>query len=157
MTTSPSGYLRVVLEGKPEDLELATPMLFDAGCLGVEEKDSSSLEAYFPSTVEIGDLSDAISRRHPGIVFESIKSIADVDWLVPHQANKRILDSTAAKLGIALDKVVVTVDRHANTSAASIPLSLSEAASDDRIKRGDLVLMEAMGAGFTWAAAALRW
>jgi len=84
-------------------------------------------------------------------------TIADVDWLVPHQANKRILDSTAAKLGIPLEKVVVTVDRHANTSAASIPLALNEAANDDRIKRGDLVLMEAMGAGFTWAAAALRW
>ncbi|MEE8562732.1 MAG: beta-ketoacyl-ACP synthase III [Alphaproteobacteria bacterium] len=84
-------------------------------------------------------------------------SVADVDWVVPHQANKRILDATAKKSGIALEKMVVTVDRHANTSAASIPLALSEAANDDRIKRGDLVLMEAMGAGFTWAAAVLRW
>ncbi len=84
-------------------------------------------------------------------------SVADVDWLVPHQANKRILDSTARKSGIALEKMVVTVDRHANTSAASIPLALSEAANDDRIKQGDLVVMEAMGAGFTWAAATLRW
>ena len=84
-------------------------------------------------------------------------SVADVDWVVPHQANKRILDATAKKSGIAPEKMVVTVDRHANTSAASIPLALSEAANDDRIKRGDLVLMEAMGAGFTWAAAVLRW
>ena len=84
-------------------------------------------------------------------------SVADVNWVVPHQANKRILDATAKKSGIALEKMVVTVDRHANTSAASIPLALSEAANDDRIKRGDLVLMEAMGAGFTWAAAVLRW
>ncbi|MCH8917338.1 MAG: ketoacyl-ACP synthase III [Proteobacteria bacterium] len=84
-------------------------------------------------------------------------SVADVDWLVPHQANKRILDSTARKSGISLKKMVVTVDRHANTSAASIPLALSEAANDDRIKQGDLVVMEAMGAGFTWAAATLRW
>ncbi len=84
-------------------------------------------------------------------------SVADVDWLVPHQANKRILDSTARKSGISLEKMVVTVDRHANTSAASIPLALSEAANDDRIKQGDLVIMEAMGAGFTWAAATLRW
>lgn len=84
-------------------------------------------------------------------------SVADVDWLVPHQANKRILDSTARKSGISLKKMVVTVDRHANTSAASIPLALSEAANDGRIKQGDLVVMEAMGAGFTWAAATLRW
>ncbi len=84
-------------------------------------------------------------------------TVKDVDWLVPHQANKRILDSTRKKLGIPPEKMVVTVDRHANTSAASIPLALSEAASDSRIKRGDLVLMEAMGAGFTWASAALRW
>ena len=84
-------------------------------------------------------------------------TVEDVDWLVPHQANKRILDSTRKKLGIPPEKMVVTVDRHANTSAASIPLALSEAASDCRIKRGDLVLMEAMGAGFTWASAALRW
>ncbi len=82
---------------------------------------------------------------------------ADVDWLVPHQANKRILDSTARKLGLPPEKMVVTVDRHANTSAASIPLALAVAVDDGRIKRGDLVLMEAMGAGFTWAAAALRW
>lgn len=84
-------------------------------------------------------------------------TVADVDWLVPHQANKRILDSTAKKMGIAPEKMVVTVDRHANTSAASIPLALSEAASDNRIQQGDLVMMEAMGAGFTWAAAAVRW
>lgn len=84
-------------------------------------------------------------------------SAEDVDWLVPHQANKRILDSTARKLNLAPEKMVVTVDRHANTSAASIPLALCEAADDGRITRGDLVLMEAMGAGFTWASAALRW
>jgi 3-oxoacyl-[acyl-carrier-protein] synthase-3 len=84
-------------------------------------------------------------------------TVSDIDWLVPHQANKRILDSTAKKMGIAAEKMVVTVDRHANTSAASIPLALNEAASDQRIKEGDLVMMEAMGAGFTWASAALRW
>jgi len=84
-------------------------------------------------------------------------SITDVDWLVPHQANQRILNSTAKKLGLPLEKMVITVDHHANTSAASIPLALAEALDDGRIKQGDLVLMEAMGAGFTWAAAALRW
>ena len=81
----------------------------------------------------------------------------DVDWLVPHQANKRILDGTARKLGISPDKVVVTVDRHANTSAASIPLALDEAVRDGRIKTGQLVLLEAMGGGFTWGSAMIRW
>jgi 3-oxoacyl-[acyl-carrier-protein] synthase-3 len=82
---------------------------------------------------------------------------ADIDWLVPHQANKRILDSTAAKLHLPLEKVVVTVDRHANTSAASIPLAIAEATEDGRIKPGQLVVLEAMGGGFTWAAAVVRW
>ncbi len=81
----------------------------------------------------------------------------DIDWLVPHQANKRILDSTAKKLGLAEEKMVVTVDRHANTSAASIPLALDEAVRDGRIKRGHLVLMEAMGGGLTWGAGLVRW
>jgi 3-oxoacyl-[acyl-carrier-protein] synthase-3 len=84
-------------------------------------------------------------------------SSSDVDWLVPHQANKRILDSTAAKLRLPPEKMVVTVDRHANTSAASIPLALAEADGDGRIKAGQLVVMEAMGGGFTWAAAVARW
>ena len=81
----------------------------------------------------------------------------DIDWLVPHQANKRILDGTAKRLGLAEEKMVVTVDRHANTSAASIPLALDEAVRDGRIKRGHLVLMEAMGGGLTWAAGLVRW
>ncbi|MEE8351233.1 MAG: 3-oxoacyl-[acyl-carrier-protein] synthase III C-terminal domain-containing protein, partial [Rhodospirillales bacterium] len=81
----------------------------------------------------------------------------DIDWLVPHQANKRILDSTARKLDLPNDKVVVTVDRHANTSAASIPLALDEAVRDGRIKQGDLILMEAMGGGLTWGAGLVRW
>jgi 3-oxoacyl-[acyl-carrier-protein] synthase-3 len=82
---------------------------------------------------------------------------ADVDWVVPHQANARILDATARKLGLPAEKVVVTVDRHANTSAASVPLALDTAVRDGRIKRGDLVVLEAMGGGFTWGAAALRY
>ena len=81
----------------------------------------------------------------------------DIDWLVPHQANKRILDSTAKKLGLAKEKIVITVDRHANTAAASIPLALDEAVRDGRIKKGDLVLMEAMGGGLTWGAGLVRW
>jgi 3-oxoacyl-[acyl-carrier-protein] synthase-3 len=82
---------------------------------------------------------------------------ADIDWFVPHQANKRIIDGSAHKLGIAPEKIVTTVDRHGNTSAASIPLALSVAVNDGRIKPGDLVLLEAMGGGFTWGAILLRW
>jgi 3-oxoacyl-[acyl-carrier-protein] synthase-3 len=81
----------------------------------------------------------------------------DVDWFVPHQANKRIIDDTAKKLGIAPEKVITTVDRHGNTSAASIPLALTVAVADGRIKRGDLVMLEAMGGGFTWGSALVRW
>ena len=81
---------------------------------------------------------------------------SDLDWLIPHQANRRIIEGTAKKLGMGLERVVVTVDRHANTSAASIPLALSAAKSDGRIKTGDLVLLEAMGGGFTWGAALVR-
>ncbi|HEX5211006.1 MAG TPA: beta-ketoacyl-ACP synthase III [Pseudolabrys sp.] len=82
---------------------------------------------------------------------------SDIDWFVPHQANKRIIDGSAHKLGIAPEKVVITVDRHGNTSAASIPLALSDAVADRRIKRGNLILLEAMGGGFTWGSALLRW
>ena len=82
---------------------------------------------------------------------------ADVDWFIPHQANKRIIDGSARKLGIPAAKIVVTVDRHGNTSAASIPLAMNDAVADRRIKRGDLLLLEAMGGGFTWGAALVRW
>lgn len=81
---------------------------------------------------------------------------ADLDWVVPHQANARILDATARKIGLSPDKVVMTVDRHANTSAASVPLALDVAVRDGRIKPGDLVMLEAMGGGFTWGASLVR-
>ncbi len=84
-------------------------------------------------------------------------TIDDVDWFVPHQANRRIIESTAAKLGLPPDKVVLTVDRHANTSSASIPLALAEAQGDGRLKGGDLVLMEALGGGLTWGSCLVRW
>ena len=84
-------------------------------------------------------------------------SADDVDWVVPHQANARILDATSKKLGLPAEKVVVTVDRHANTSAASVPLAFDTAIRDGRIKRGDIVILEAMGGGFTWGAAALKY
>ena len=82
---------------------------------------------------------------------------SDIDWLVPHQANQRILDSTAKKLGMPISRVVSTVSHHANTSAASVPLALAEAVGDGRIRRGHLLLLEAMGGGFTWGAGLLRW
>ena len=80
-----------------------------------------------------------------------------IDWIVPHQANLRILDATARKLGLGMERVVVTVDEHANTSAASVPLALDAAVRDGRISKGDLVILEAMGGGFTWGASAVRW
>lgn len=82
---------------------------------------------------------------------------SDIDWFVPHQANQRILDGTARKVGIPIERVVVTVERHGNTSAASVPLALAEAVQDGRIRQGQLVLLEAMGGGFTWGSALIRW
>ncbi len=84
-------------------------------------------------------------------------TIADINWFVPHQANKRILDGTAKRIGLPEEKVVMTVGEHGNTSAASVPLALDKAVKDGRIKRGDLVLLEAMGGGFTWGSALIRW
>ncbi|MCO5072483.1 MAG: ketoacyl-ACP synthase III [Rhizobiaceae bacterium] len=101
----------------------------------------------------VGMITDVIEAT-----FGEAKITADeLDWFVPHQANKRIIDASARKLGIADEKVVVTVDQHGNTSAASVPLALSVAVADGRIKKGDLVLLEAMGGGFTWGAVLLRW
>ena len=95
------------------------------------------------------------------VIEESLEAVGlttdDIDWVVPHQANKRILDGTARRLGLPAEKVIMTVDRHANTSAASIPLALDEAVLDGRIREGDLLLLEAMGGGFTWGACLLRW
>lgn len=98
------------------------------------------------------NLSDVLKE----VLEETGFSISDIDWIVPHQANARILDATARKLGIAPGKVIVTVDRHANTSAASVPLALDVARKDGRIKAGDLVMLEAMGGGFTWGASLIR-
>ncbi len=106
-----------------------------------------------------------VFRHAVGMVTDVIQGCLDdagcdagaIDWFVPHQANRRIIDASADKLGIPREKVVVTVDRHANTSAASIPLALSVAVKDGRIKTGDLVMIEAMGGGFTWGAALIRW
>ncbi len=95
------------------------------------------------------------------VVEDSLEALSlspgEIDWFVPHQANRRIIEASAKKLGIAIEKVVITVDRHGNTSAASIPLALDTAVRDGRISSGDLVLLEAMGGGFTWGAVVVRW
>ena len=107
-------------------------------------------EVYKHAIAKIGDvIEDAFAAT--GFTAD------DIDWFVPHQANVRIIDSTAKKFGIPSEKVIRTVDRHGNTSAASIPLALAEASGDGRIKQGDLLLLEAMGGGFTWGSAILRW
>jgi 3-oxoacyl-[acyl-carrier-protein] synthase-3 len=106
-----------------------------------------------------------VFRHAVGMVSDVIRGcLADagceadaIDWFVPHQANRRIIEASADKLGIPREKVVVTVDRHGNTSAASIPLALSVAAGDGRIKPGDLVMIQGVGGGFTWGAALIRW
>jgi 3-oxoacyl-[acyl-carrier-protein] synthase-3 len=101
----------------------------------------------------VGMITDVIEDVFAATGF----SAADIDWFVPHQANMRIIDASAKKLGIDSDKVVRTVARHGNTSAASIPLALSVASCEGRIRKGDLVLLESMGGGFTWGAILLRW
>jgi len=101
----------------------------------------------------VGNISGIISST----LEEAGLAPSDIDWFVPHQANKRILEGTARKVGMSMDKIVVTVDRHGNTSAASIPLALDLACKDGRIQPGNLVLIEAMGGGFTWGAVLIRW
>jgi 3-oxoacyl-[acyl-carrier-protein] synthase-3 len=90
------------------------------------------------------------------VLAEANLTAADIDWVVPHQANARIIEATAKKLGLDADKVVLTVDQHANTSAASVPLALDVAVRDGRIKAGDVIVIEAMGGGFTWGASVVR-
>jgi 3-oxoacyl-[acyl-carrier-protein] synthase-3 len=107
-------------------------------------------EVFRHAVVKLADAVDAAIAAN-GV------SGTEIDWLVPHQANRRIIDGMGHKLGLPPEKVVLTIDRHANTSAASIPLALAEAAHDGRIKPGHLVLMEAMGGGFTWGSALVRW
>ena len=100
---------------------------------------------------------DKLSHSIVNVLKENDLSQDDVDWFVPHQANKRILYAVARRIGLKKEKVVITVDHHGNTSAASVPLALDEAVKDGRIKKGDLVLMEAMGGGLTWGASLVRW
>ena len=101
----------------------------------------------------VGKITDVVEN----VLAATGYTVNDLDWFVPHQANRRIIEGAGEKLHIPPEKVIITVDRHANTSAASVPLALTEAVTDGRIKRGDLVMLEAMGGGFTWGAILLRW
>ena len=101
----------------------------------------------------VGMITDVIIAAYDATGLKS----DDLNWFIPHQANRRIIDASAKKLNIDPAKVVITVDHHGNTSAASIPLALCEAVADGRIKRGDLLMLEAMGGGFTWGSVLLRW
>ena len=133
-----------------------------------QHKDKLYVDGGVSTTGTVGHLrmeGREVFKHAVGMITDVIESIfaqagigADaIDWFVPHQANKRIIDASARKLGIADEKVVITVERHGNTSAASVPLALAVAVADGRVKRGDLVLLEAMGGGFTWGAVLLRW
>ena len=151
-------------EGTREDRGILTAHLRSDG----RHKKKLFVDGGPSSTGTVGHLrmeGKEVFRFAVGAITDVIKDVFrdtgytadDLDWFVPHQANKRIIDGSAHKLGIAPEKVVMTVDRHGNTSAASIPLALDVAVKDGRIKRGDLVLLEAMGGGFTWGAALVRW
>jgi 3-oxoacyl-[acyl-carrier-protein] synthase III len=150
--------------GSREDRGLLTSCLRSDG----RYKDKLYVDGGPSSTQTVGHLrmeGRDVFRYAVGAITDVIESVFrdtgytadDIDWFVPHQANKRIIDGAAHKLGIAPEKVVMTLDRHGNTSAASIPLALADAVADRRIKRGDLILLEAMGGGFTWGAALVRW
>ena len=158
----------IVLEAAASDGKLTSP-----GVISTQLRSDGRHRAKLyvdggPSTTKtVGHLrmeGREVFKHAVGMVTDVIKACfddagvtaADIDWFVPHQANRRIIDASADKLGLAREKVVVTVDRHGNTSAASIPLALDVAVKDGRIKKGDLVMIEAMGGGFTWGAALIR-
>jgi 3-oxoacyl-[acyl-carrier-protein] synthase III len=159
----------IVLEAEPSDGKLTSP-----GIISTQLRSDGRHRAKLyvdggPSTTKtVGYLrmeGREVFKHAVGMVTDVIRACfesahvgpKDIDWFVPHQANRRIIDASADKLGIPREKVVVTVDLHGNTSAASIPLALDVAVSDGRIKPGDLVMIEAMGGGFTWGAALIRW
>ena len=151
-------------EGKTSDRGVLTAHLRSDG----SHKDKLFVDGGPSSTGTVGKLrmeGREVFKYAVGMITDVIQAAFDatgttsddLDWLVPHQANRRIIDGSAKKLNIAPEKVVITVDLHGNTSAASIPLALAVAAGDGRIKKGDLVMLEAMGGGFTWGAVLLRW
>ncbi len=159
----------LVLEGVESDGALSSPGLI-ASRLRADGRHRAKLyvDGGPSSTQTVGHLrmeGREVFRHAVGMVTDVVQGCfadagvvaEDIDWFVPHQANRRIIDASADKLGIPHEKVVVTVDKHGNTSAASIPLALATAVADGRIKPGDLVMIEAMGGGFTWGAALIRW
>ncbi len=157
----------IVLEAQPETAEirgiLSTHLRSDG-----RHREKLYVDGGPSSTKTVGHLrmlgKDVFRHAVGGVADVMLDSFKEsgidakaLDWFVPHQANRRIIDASAEKLGIAPEKVVVTVERHGNTSAASIPLALDTAVRDGRIKKGDLVMIEAVGGGFTWGAAIIRW
>ncbi len=159
----------IVLEAQESEATLA-----DAGIIAASlRSDGSHRDKLYvdggPSTTgTVGHLrmeGREVFKHAVGMITDVVEDVftragitaQDLDWFVPHQANKRIIDASAKKLGIDPDKVVLTVHLHGNTSAASVPLALGAAVADGRIRKGDLVLLEAMGGGFTWGAVLLRW
>ena len=159
----------IVMEAHPDTLGLATPGVIVSQLRSDGRHRAKLYVDGGPSaTGTVGHLrmeGKEVFKHAVGMVTDVIKACfddagvtaADIDWFVPHQANRRIIEASADKLGIAREKVVITVDVHGNTSAASIPLALYTAVEDGRIKKGDLVMIEAMGGGFTWGAALIRW
>ena len=159
----------IVLEAQESDGSLASPGVITSKLRSDGRHRAKLFVDGGPSTTKtVGHLrmeGREVFKHAVGMVTDVIKACfedagvtaADIDWFVPHQANRRIIDASAEKLGLPREKVVVTVDRHGNTSAASIPLALDAAVADGRIKPGDLVMIEAMGGGFTWGAALVRW
>ena len=159
----------IVLEARDSDGRLASPGVI-ASRLRADgrHRDKLYVDGGPSTTRTVGHLrmeGKEVFRHAVGMVTDVIQecfadagvTAEEIDWFVPHQANRRIIDASADKLGIARDKVIITVDKHGNTSAASIPLALDVAVRDGRIKPGDLVMIEAMGGGFTWGAALIRW
>jgi 3-oxoacyl-[acyl-carrier-protein] synthase III len=150
--------------GKPSDLGVLTTHLRSDG----RHKSKLYVDGGPGSTQTVGHLrmeGREVFKHAVGMITDVIVDALNatgltadqIDWFVPHQANKRIIDASAHKLHIAPQKVVLTVDLHGNTSAASIPLALAVAVKDGRVKKGDMVLLEAMGGGFTWGSALVRW
>ncbi len=150
--------------GEMSDRGVLASKLRSDGC----HRDKLYVDGGPSSTMTVGHLrmqGREVFKHAVGMITDVIEAVFsstgmnadDIDWFVPHQANKRIIDASARKLGIDPDKVVITVDRYGNTSAASIPLALVDALEDGRIKENDVVLLEAMGGGFTWGAVMIRW
>ncbi len=131
------------------------PILYAKGSAGREQKEKGPIYMQGSDVFKlaVGKISQAIID----VLDQSGFTKDDIDWFIPHQANKRILDSVARRVGLDEDRIIITIADHANTSAASVPLALAQGVADGRVKRGDLILMEAMGSGLTWGAMLVRW